>query len=86
MLVTAHKFKIIQTSEQKFKSVGYIGSSFWISFISETTVYLKDMEDFQVVNSKYGEFFLQNKPARACVEVARLPKDVRIEIDAVALI
>lgn len=52
--------------------------------VVKTTIYLKSMDDFQVVNNTYGEFFPDHKPARACVEVARLPKDVRVEIDAIA--
>lgn len=47
-------------------------------------VFLKDMNDFAKVNAVYAEVFGDHKPARACVEVARLPKDVRVEIDAVA--
>lgn len=52
--------------------------------VLKATVYLKDMNDFEVVNKVYGEYFQDVKPARACVQVARLPKDVSIEIDAVA--
>lgn len=47
-------------------------------------VFLKDLGDFGAVNAVYAEAFGDHKPARACVEVARLPKDVRVEIDAVA--
>jgi len=50
----------------------------------KVTVFLKDMNDFGAVNAVYAEAFGAHKPARACVEVARLPKDVRVEIDAVA--
>ncbi|HJN75687.1 MAG TPA: RidA family protein [Myxococcota bacterium] len=50
----------------------------------KVTVFLKDMDDFGAVNAVYAEAFGAHKPARACVEVARLPKDVRVEIDAVA--
>ncbi len=56
-----------------------------LSKVVKTTVYLKDMEDFVVMNGIYGEFFADTKPARATVEVARLPKDVKVEIDCVAL-
>ena len=56
-----------------------------LSKVVKTTVYLKDMEDFSVMNTVYGEFFAQTKPARATVEVARLPKDVKVEIDCIAL-
>jgi 2-iminobutanoate/2-iminopropanoate deaminase len=55
-----------------------------ISKVVKTTVYLKDMQDFEEVNRVYGEFFTSNKPARATVQVARLPKDVGVEIDAIA--
>lgn len=54
--------------------------------VVKTTVYLKNMEDFAVVNEEYARVFHDHKPARACVEVARLPKDVLVEIDAIAVI
>ncbi len=54
--------------------------------VVKTTVYLKDMNDFEEMNRVYGEHFAGNKPARATVQVARLPKDVSIEIDAIAAI
>ncbi len=53
--------------------------------VVKTTVYLKDMQDFDEMNRVYGEFFSANKPARATVQVARLPKDVSVEIDAIAI-
>jgi 2-iminobutanoate/2-iminopropanoate deaminase len=53
--------------------------------IVKTTVYLKNMEDFSLVNEEYEGFFLKHKPARVCVEVARLPKDALVEIDAIAI-
>ena len=53
--------------------------------VVKTTVYLKDMNDFAAVNEEYAKFFGGHRPARACVEVARLPKDVLIEIDAIAV-
>lgn len=54
--------------------------------VIKTTVYLKDMNDFDEMNKVYAEHFNNNKPARATVQVARLPKDVSIEIDAIAAI
>jgi len=54
--------------------------------VVKTTVYLKDMNEFSMMNEVYGEFFPANPPARSTVEVARLPKDARVEIDVVALI
>ncbi len=53
--------------------------------IVKTTVYLKDMNDFAQMNEAYGKYFEANPPARTTVEVARLPKDVRVEIDAIAI-
>ena len=49
----------------------------------KTTVYLADMNDFAAMNEVYATFFGAPAPARATVQVARLPKDVRVEIDAV---
>ena len=48
-------------------------------------MFVKDMNDFGVINNVYAEFFGDHKPARSLVEVARLPKDVLFEIEAVAL-
>lgn len=55
------------------------------SKVVKTTVFIKNMDDFAAVNQVYAEFFTDNYPARSCVEVARLPKDVLIEIEAVAI-
>ncbi len=52
--------------------------------VVKTVVFIKDMNDFAKVNEVYAGFFTDNYPARSCVEVARLPKDVLIEIEAVA--
>jgi 2-iminobutanoate/2-iminopropanoate deaminase len=54
--------------------------------IVKTTVFLTDMHDFPKVNETYGEFFSGGYPARACIEVSRLPKDAAVEVEAVALI
>jgi 2-iminobutanoate/2-iminopropanoate deaminase len=51
----------------------------------KVTVFLKDMNDFAAMNEIYTRYFPQNRPARTTVEVARLPKDIRIEIDLIAL-
>lgn len=58
------------------------GSS--ISKVVKTTVFIKNMDDFAAINAVYGKFFTQPYPARSCVEVARLPKDVLIECEAIA--
>ena len=52
--------------------------------VVKTTVFIKDMNDFAALNGVYAEFFAPNKPARSCVEVARLPKDVKVEIECIA--
>lgn len=53
--------------------------------IIKTTVFIKKMDDFAKVNEVYAGFFTGDYPARSCVEVARLPKDVLIEMEAIAL-
>lgn len=53
--------------------------------IVKTTVFLKDMNDFSAMNEVYATFFPQNPPARSAVEVARLPKDALVEIEAIAV-
>ncbi len=52
--------------------------------VVKTTVFIKDMNDFAKVNAVYAEYFKSECPARACVEVARLPKDVLVEVEAIA--
>ena len=54
--------------------------------VLKTTVYLKDLGEFATMNEVYGRYFPENPPARATVEVARLPRDARVEIEAVAWI
>jgi 2-iminobutanoate/2-iminopropanoate deaminase len=53
--------------------------------VLKTTVYLKDMNEFSGMNEIYGEYFTNTSPARTTVEVSRLPRDVKVEIDAIAL-
>ncbi len=53
--------------------------------VLKTTVYLKDMGEFAKMNEVYGSYFSSNPPARSTVEVARLPRDARVEIDVVAI-
>jgi 2-iminobutanoate/2-iminopropanoate deaminase len=54
--------------------------------VLKTTVFLKDMDEFARMNEVYGRYFATDPPARATVEVARLPRDVRVEIDLVAAV
>ncbi|HIF9220937.1 TPA: RidA family protein [Photobacterium damselae] len=63
-------------------------SGLQVSDIVKMTVFVKDLNDFAAVNEVYGNFFDEHNapyPARSCVEVARLPKDVKIEIEAIAV-
>lgn len=54
--------------------------------VVKTTCFIKNMDDFGAMNEVYGEYFSVHKPARSCVEVARLPKDALIEIEVIALV
>ena len=60
------------------------GSS--LANVVKTTVFIKDMNDFAALNGVYAEMFGQTRPARSCVEVARLPKDVKVEIECIAAV
>jgi 2-iminobutanoate/2-iminopropanoate deaminase len=60
------------------------GSS--LNRVVKTTVFLADMQEFGAMNEVYGEFFKEEPPARATVEAARLPRDARVEIEAIALV
>ena len=57
-----------------------------LASVVKTTVYLKDMGEFARMNEIYGRYFVTHPPARATVEVARLPRDVRVEIDCIAFV
>lgn len=58
------------------------GSS--LNKVAKTTVFLKNMNDFQAMNDVYSEYFREHKPARSTIQVAKLPKDADIEIEAIA--
>lgn len=60
------------------------GSS--LNNVVKTTVFLADMNDFTAMNEVYAEYFSENKPARATVQAARLPRDARVEIDCIAVV
>ena len=60
-------------------------AGFTLENVVKCGIFLKDMNDFAAVNEAYGEYFKIHKPARFCVEVARLPKDAKVEIDAIAV-
>jgi len=56
-----------------------------LDHVMKTTIFVKNISDFAKINEIYGSYFTTHRPARATVEVARLPKDVLIEIDAIAI-
>ena len=60
------------------------GSS--LAQVVKTTVFVKDLGEFATINETYARYFPENPPARATVEVARLPRDVRVEIECVAVV
>ena len=60
------------------------GSS--MAAVLKTTVFILDMNEFGAMNTVYGSYFTENPPARSTVQVSRLPKDVRVEIDCIAIV
>jgi 2-iminobutanoate/2-iminopropanoate deaminase len=79
---------IAEQTEQVMRNLAAVleaaGSS--LDRVVKTTVFLADMEEFAVMNEVYGKFFSNEPPARATVQAARLPRDARVEIEAIALI
>lgn len=79
---------IVLQTHQVFKNLQAVlqeaGAS--LETVVKTTVFIKNMDDFAKMNEVYGEYFSEHKPARSCVEVARLPKDVLVEIEVIALV
>ena len=76
-----------EQTRQSLKNLQAILAADNLSFsdVVRTGVFLKNMEDFAAMNEVYGEFFTEKFPARVCVEVARLPKDARVEIEVTAV-
>jgi 2-iminobutanoate/2-iminopropanoate deaminase len=79
--IQAQTRRVLQNLTAIVMAAGGSGDS-----IVKTTVYLRDMGEFGEMNAVYGEFFRVRPPARATVEAARLPRDVSIEIDCIAVI
>jgi len=79
---------IAEQTEQVLKNLAAVllaaGSS--LDRVVKTTVFLADMDEFALMNEVYGRFFVTQPPARATVEAARLPRDARVEIEAIALV
>ena len=82
-LVTA---EIVAQTEQALKNLRAVleAAGSGLDKVIKTTVFLANMDDFSTVNRIYGQFFDSHQPARSAVQVARLPKDALIEIEAVA--
>ena len=76
-----------EQTHQVFRNLSAVleagGSS--LDHVVKATVFISDMNNFGAINDIYASYFGDHKPARSCVEVARLPKDVKVEIEAIAL-
>jgi 2-iminobutanoate/2-iminopropanoate deaminase len=80
---------VAQQTEQAIANLKAIlkAASATLADVVKTTVFLADMNDFAAMNAVYAQHFQEDiAPARACVEVARLPKDVRVEIECIAVV
>jgi|TARA_B100001964_G_scaffold126542_1_gene139971 2-iminobutanoate/2-iminopropanoate deaminase len=79
--------EIEEETEQTLKNISAILQAGGVNFenVIKTTVYMSDLNDFTRMNQIYEKYFSTNKPARACVQVAALPKGAKIEIDAIAI-
>ncbi|MCC6825980.1 MAG: RidA family protein [Acidobacteria bacterium] len=78
---------VAEQTEQVLKNLSEVLTAAGASLDSvvKTTVFLADMNDFAAMNEVYARFFNENKPARATVQAARLPRDARVEIDCIAI-
>jgi 2-iminobutanoate/2-iminopropanoate deaminase len=79
---------VAEQTEQVMRNLSAVLSAGQSSLqqVVKTTVFLADMDDFTAMNEVYGRFFGENPPARATVQAARLPRDARVEIEAIAII
>jgi len=77
---------VAEQTEQVLKNLSEVLKAAGTSLdnVVKTTVFLADMNDFAEMNEVYGRFFTDNKPARATVQAARLPRDARVEIECIA--
>jgi 2-iminobutanoate/2-iminopropanoate deaminase len=78
---------IVEQTEQVLKNLAAVleAAGSGLSQVVKTTVFLVDMQEFAAMNEVYGSFFKDAPPARATVQAARLPRDARVEIEAIAL-
>lgn len=79
---------VAEQSEQVLKNLSAVleAAGSGLNNVVKTTVFLADMNDFTAMNEVYASFFGDNKPARATVQAARLPRDARVEIECIAVI
>lgn len=79
---------VAQQTEQVLKNLDAVlkAGGAGLGDVVKTTVFLADMNDFAAMNEVYSRFFDQNKPARATVQAARLPRDSKVEIDCIAVV
>lgn len=77
---------VAEQTEQVLKNVGSVLEAAELSYenIVKTTIFIADMNDFGVINEVYAKYFTGKLPARSCVEVSRLPLDVKVEIEVIA--
>lgn len=77
---------VVEQTEQVLKNLTAVleAAGTGLGNVVKTTVFLADMGDFAAMNEVYGRYFSENKPARATVQAARLPKDARVEIECIA--
>ena len=75
-------------AEQVFTNIAHLleAANSDMGHVVKTTVFIKDMNDFGAINAIYARHFLEPFPARSCVEVARLPKDVLLECEVIAVV
>jgi 2-iminobutanoate/2-iminopropanoate deaminase len=78
---------VAEQTEQVMHNLSAVFEAAGVSLkqVVKTTVFLADMNDFAVMNEVYGRFFADNPPARATVQAARLPRDAKVEIEAIAI-
>jgi 2-iminobutanoate/2-iminopropanoate deaminase len=84
LVTTSFEAQVRQVFQNIQAMLNAAGADF--SHVVKTTVFLKDMEKFAEMNGIYAEFFPESPPARSAVEVARLPKDVGIEVEVIAAV
>jgi 2-iminobutanoate/2-iminopropanoate deaminase len=79
---------VLEQTEQVLRNLTAVFEAAGVALnqVVKTTVFLADMDDFTAMNEVYGRFFSEQPPARATVQAARLPRDARVEIEAIAVV